>query len=276
MGRSEQVEVQDGRVLRAWRRQLHRAIARLLVGPCLLFLFAVHPAGTWAQTSGGTATLTVVKTLLTSTGQPAAGTLAGYTFTVIGQNGLPSQTQTTDTSGRAVFANVPSGSYLLVETPIPGTTLASIALNGTPIQPGQPFQVAAGGVTTVTVTNIVSGTATVILQEQVVEQNGRPVNAISLAGYSFTLAPQGTLSSPPQHGHHLECRSGSRYACPWCLYLAEAPSQNRTLVGYTINGIPTPNGSFILARGQATNIVITNRTLSPVTSSSPAGRMVRS
>lgn len=231
----------------------------------------VNPGGTYTlgvvnQSSGlsqpGTAVLTVYNTVSSSTGQPSAIPPSGFSFTLTGQNGLPSQTQSTNQAGQAFFTNVPAGVYSLTETPAAGAAFSSMSINGTPAAQGQQFQVMAGGDYEVDVTNAAggaTGAGNVTIQKQIIDQNGNPLPAASAAGITFTITPSGTGFATPTTV--TTSSSGLAFAnLPAGSYtISENPTSSGILVGYTINGVPTQSGAFTLALGPSTTIVVTNR-----------------
>ena len=106
--------------------------------------------------SAGTATLTIFKSLVTTSGQAMTGTLSGFRFTLTGEAGgnLPTQTQTTNQLGQASFTNLPAGVYSLTESASAGTTFSSMTINGVAAQKGQLFTIQAGGTDNANVVNI--------------------------------------------------------------------------------------------------------------------------
>jgi len=100
--------------------------------------------------------VTVYNSLTSAGGQPASGSRAGYSVTLNGQSGLPVQSQVTNQIGQASFLSVPSGIYSLSETPPPGSTFASMSINGDPAQLQQPFRLQAAGNYEIDITNQVS------------------------------------------------------------------------------------------------------------------------
>lgn len=216
------------------------------------------------QITGGVASLTIFKSLVTPAGQPASGALAGYSFTLAGQNGLPTQTQVTNQLGQASFAAVPAGIYALSETPQAGSTFASMTINGVSAQQGQQFQVQAGGSYNVNVSNAVSSGGNITIQKQVVDQNGQPVTGANLAGYSFSIAGAAGGVGPT-----VVTSGGTGQATaslpPGTYTITETPVSGSALVGFVINNVPTQAGVFTVGAGLATNIVVTNRVTTPTT-----------
>jgi hypothetical protein len=209
------------------------------------------------QSPAGTATVTVFKSLSSGTGQAAVGALSGYSFTLSGQNGLPTQTQLTNQLGQAAFSAVPAGVYSISEAPTPGASFSSMTINGLAAQQQQAFQVQAGGNYDVEVTNLIGGSGNISIQEQLVDQNSLPAN-LSPAGYSFSLTAQGGAGAPT-----LVTTGSSGLASanlsPGAYTISESLPQASTLLSYLINGVPSPSGQFTVGLGQTTNIVVTNR-----------------
>lgn len=222
-------------------------------------------ASTQSTSSSGTATLTLFKTLVGASGQPTSGALSGFSFTLAGQNGLPSQTQVTDAAGQAVFANVAPGVYSLTEAPSSGTSFGSMTINGVTAQQGQLFQVQAGGTYDVNVTNSVSGSGNVTVQVQAVDQNGQPVGSASLSGYSFTITPQNTTTGAASTVVTTTSGQAVTNLPPGSYTITESPLSGATLVGYTINNVPTQTGVFTVGASQTTMIVATNRVTATAT-----------
>ena len=229
--------------------------------------------------STGTATLQIFKSLVTPTGQTTTGTLSGFSFTLSGQAGanFPTQSQTTNQLGQATFSSLPAGVYSLTESVVAGTTFSSMTINGVAAQQGQEFQVQAGGSYNVDVTNTVSASASgnVTIQTQLVDQNGQPVSNGTLSGYSFTISPQtGTA------GTSMTVVSGAAGQATANLpsgsyVITETPLAGSTLVGFTINNVPTATGVFTVAVGQPTNILVTNRVTSGSTGTTGGTRTVQ-
>lgn len=216
------------------------------------------------QPSAGTATLTINKTLTTAGGQSAVGSLAGYSFTLAGQNGLPTQTQVTNPLGQASFVGIPAGIYSIAEAPAPGSTFASMTINGVAAQQQQAFQVQPAGNYEVDVTNLVSGSGNISIQLYVVDQTGQPATT-NLSGYSFTLTPQ-TGSGQPLTVTTSITGAATANLAPGAYTIDEAAPASASLIGYSINGVASPTGQFTVGLGQTTLIVVTNR----AASSSPA------
>jgi len=103
--------------------------------------------------------VTAYNSLTTAAGQPASGSLGGYSLTLNNQSGLPVQSQVTNQLGQASFASVPAGIYSLTETPPPGSTFVSMSINGDPAQLQQSFRLQGGGNYEIDVTNQVSAAA---------------------------------------------------------------------------------------------------------------------
>lgn len=244
---------------------LYASVLRAGALACTLLILAqpwpsVSAAGT--QTSGlppSNATLSVFMTLTAASGQPVAGPLAGYAFILAGQNGLPAQTMVTNALGQAVFFNLPAGIYSITETPLTGSAFSSMTINGVSAAQQQPFQIQAGGNYNVSVSNVVSGPANLSIQVQVVDQNGQPLSAANLAGYSFSFA--GGAGTPTSVSSNATGQATTNLP-PGAYTITESASPGATLVSYTINGVPTQTGQFTLGTGQSTNIVAINRVAS--------------
>ena len=226
----------------------------------------LSPGGTYSifvanqvtgQATAGTATLTVFKSLSTGTGQTAVGTLAGYSFTLSGQSGLPTQSQVTNQLGQATFIGIPAGIYSISEAPAPGSSFSSMTINGLAAQQQQSFQIQAGGTYDVEVSNLIGGSGNISIQTQLVDQSSLPANG-NLAGYGFSLTAQSgsTAQTTVTTGS-----SGLATAnlAPGVYAISETPSPGSTLVTYLINGVPSPSGQFTVGLGQTTSIVATNR-----------------
>jgi hypothetical protein len=214
----------------------------------------------------GTATVLISKSLATPSGQTTTGSLAGYSFTLTGQGGsnLPAQTQVTNQLGQATFSSLPAGVYSLSETPITGTTLSSVTINGLNVPQGSTFVIQAGGTYDVNVVNTVSASASgnVTIQTQLVDQNGNPLSTGVLSGYSFTIAPEsGTVGTPVTVTTSSTGQAATNLA-PGSYIITETAPAGSTLVSFTINNVPTTTGVFTVGVGAATNIVVTNRVAS--------------
>ncbi|HTE85388.1 MAG TPA: prealbumin-like fold domain-containing protein [Dehalococcoidia bacterium] len=216
-----------------------------------------QPVG--AQTNGqppGTATLTIFTSLTSPAGQPVAGPLAGYTYTLAGQNGLPSQTMLTNPVGQAVFFGLSAGIYSISESPLAGSSFSSMTINGVSALQQQPFQIQAGGNYNVNVTNTINGPTNLSIQVQVVDQTGQALTTASLSGYSFTLA--GPSGSPTTVSSNASGQANTNLP-PGAYTITESAAPGATLLSYTINGVPTQTGQFTLGAGQSTTILATNR-----------------
>jgi Prealbumin-like fold domain len=234
------------------------AVALALLAPLQL----QPTAAVSGQSSGQTAnpaTLTINKSLTSPSGQSVSGPLAGYIFTLTGQGGQSTQTMVTNSVGQAVFFGLTPGVYTINETPLSGSAFGSMTINGVTAALQQPFQVQAGGNYNVSVSNVVNTSTNLTIQVQVVDQNGQPVNAASLSGYSFALSgPAGNVSTLASNSAG---QAGTTLP-PGAYTITESAAPGATLVGYTINGVPTQTGQFTLGAGQTTNITVTNRTAS--------------
>jgi hypothetical protein len=205
------------------------------------------------------ATLTIFTSLNSPSGQSVAGPLAGYMFTVSGQNGQPSQSMVTNSVGQAVFFGLPPGVYTISETPLSGSTFSSMTINGVSAALQQPFQVQSGGNYNVSVSNTVSTPTNLTIQVVAVDQNGQPVSNANLAGYSFGLSgPAGNAITVTTNASG----QGSTTLPPGAYTVTESAAPGATFVGYTINGVPTQTGQFTLGAGQSTSITATNRVTS--------------
>jgi hypothetical protein len=220
------------------------------------------------QAVAGTASLTVFKSLSAGTGQTAVGTLAGYSFTLSGQGGLPTQTQVTNLLGQASFSGIPAGVYSISEAPSPGSSFSTMTINGLAAQQQQAFQIQPGGNYDVEVTNLIGGSGNISIQEQLVDQNSLPTNG-NLAGYSFSLVAQGGAGSTTTV---MTGSSGLATAnlAPGVYAIFQSSTQSLAPVTYLINGVPSPSGQFTVGLGQTTSIVVTTRV--PAGGSSPAGQ----
>jgi hypothetical protein len=244
---------------------LHARFTRLCVTSlAVLVAFArvpaqVQGAGHPVGQTGNTATLTIFTSLTSPSGQPVAGPLSGYTYTLTGQNGLPTQAQVTSQVGQAIFTGLAPGVYSISETPLAGSSFGGMTINGVSAIQQQPFQLQAGGNYNVNVTNIVSGPTNVSVQVQVVDQNGQPLSGASLSGYTFTFSGQSgspmTVSSPASGQASVNLPAGA-------YTITESAAPGATLVNYLINGVPTQSGQFTVGLGQTTMIVATNRLIS--------------
>jgi len=211
------------------------------------------------QTAGqatGTATLTIFTSLTSPSGQPISGPLAGYSFTLTGQNGLPTQTMVTNQLGQVVFFSLTAGIYSISEAPLAGSTFGSMTINGVSALQQQPFQIQAGGNYNVNVSNVVSGPTNLAIQVQVVDPSGQPMSSANLAGYSFTLA--GQSGSPTTISSSASGQAAANLP-PGAYTITESAAPGATLLNYTINGVPTQTGQFTLGASQSTTIVALNR-----------------
>ena len=209
--------------------------------------------------TAGTATLTIFTSITSPSGQPNVGPLAGYNFTLTGQNGLPTQTMVTNQVGQATFAGLSAGVYSIAEVPLSGSSFSSMTINGVSALLQQPFQVQAGGNYNVNVTNVVNGPTNISIQVQVVDQAGQPVTGLNLSGYSFSLAGQSgapTVVSPNASGQASANLGAGAYT------ITESAAPGATLLGYTINGAPTQTGQFTIGLGQSTTVIAVNRAAS--------------
>jgi hypothetical protein len=209
------------------------------------------------ESSTGEASVTIYKSLATGSTQPAVGSLAGFSFTLTGQTGLPTQTLVTNQLGQAAFTAVPPGIYSISEAPAPGSTFSSMAINGVSAQQQQPFQVQAGGNYEVDVTNSVSGSGNISIQVQLVDQNGQPTSG-NLAGFSFTLTPQGG-SGPASTSTTTSSGTATANLAPGVYAVTESPPTGASLLSYTINGVSTQAGQFTVGLSQTTTVVAINR-----------------
>jgi hypothetical protein len=222
------------------------------------------------QVAAGGATVTVYKSLATGSTQPAVGSLAGYSFTLAGQSGLPTQTLITNQLGQASFIAVPAGVYSISEAPTAGSTFSSMLINGVPAQQQQAFQVQAGGNYEVDVTNAVSGSGNLSIQLQLVDQNGQAVGG-NLSGFSFTLTPQAG-SGLPTTSTTSSTGIATANLAPGAYAITEAVNPGATLLSYTINGVATQTGQFTVGLSQTTLIIAVNRAASTATPVGGAGR----
>lgn len=233
------------------------------------------------QTSGqstGTATLTISKSLATPSGQTTTGTLSGFSFTLTPQSGvnLSPQTQTTNQLGQANFSNLPAGVYSLTETPAAGTSLSSVTINGLSVPVGSTFVVQAGGTYDVNVVNTLNTSASgnVTIQTQLVDQNGQPVANGTTSGFSFTIAPQAGTAGTPITIVSAATGQATANLAPGSYVISETPIAGSTLVGFTINNVPTATGIFTVGAGQTTNVVVANRVTSTNTSTGTGTRTI--
>jgi hypothetical protein len=202
------------------------------------------------------ATLTIFTSLASPSGQAVSGPLAGYSYTLAGQNGLPTQMMVTNQVGQAVFFGLPAGIYSISETPLTGSTFSSMTINGVGAQLQQPFQIQSGGNYNVSVSNVVSGPTNLAIQVQVVDPNGQPLSTANLNGYSFTVVgPSGTPTTLSSNASG----QATTNLVPGAYTITESAAPGATLLSYTINGVPTQTGQFTVGAGQSTTIVAINR-----------------
>jgi len=222
------------------------------------------------QTAAGSATVTIYKSLMSGSAQPAVGSLAGYSFTLAGQAGLSSQTLVTNQLGQASFTAVPAGVYSISEAPTAGAGFASMLINGVPAQQQQAFQVQAGGNYEVDVTNSVSGSGNISIQVELVDQNGQPISG-NLSGYSFELTPQAG-SGPPTTSTTSISGVATANLTPGAYAIGEVPVGGSILLSYMINGVSTQTGQFTVGLSQTTSIIAINRSTGVATVSAAGGR----
>lgn len=211
----------------------------------------------------GTATIMISTMLTTTAGQPAAGSLAGYSFALTGQNGLPSQTLVTNQLGQVAVSGLSPGVYTLSETLLAGSSFASMTINGVAAQQQQPFQLQAGGNYSIEVTNVASGSANITIQVQLVDENGQAVTGANLSSFSFTLTSQSSAAPAPTTVSSSSSGQASTSLTAGPYTISESAAPGASLVNYTINGVPTQTGQFTVGLGQSITIVATNRAPSP-------------
>ncbi len=241
------------------------ALLALLSAPLSAFALptgvsAPAPRGrSWVEQTSGTATLTIYLSLTTASGQPATGSLSGYSFTLSSQNGATSQVLVTNQLGQASVATLDAGVYSLSETAPSGSSFNTMTINGVSAMQQQPFQIQAGGNYNVNITNTVSGTSGVNVQVQLVDQNGQPLANASLSGFSFAFTSQSGASAAPTVVSASASGQASLSLAPGAYAISETAAPGTSLINYVINGVPTGTGQFTLAAGQTVTIVANNR-----------------
>ena len=139
-----------------------------------------------------------------------------------------------------------------------------MTINGVTAQQQQPFQLQAGGNYNIQVTNIVSGSANITIQVQLVHENGQPVAGANLSGFSFTLTGQSSgAPAAPRPSPRPASRQASTSLAAGPYTISESAVPGASLVNYTINGVPTQTGQFTVGLGQPISIMATNRAPSP-------------
>jgi hypothetical protein len=229
----------------------------VLAGMLVLLVSALLAPLQIASAQGATtANLTIFTSLTSPSGQPVTGQLAGYSYTLTGQNGLPTQTVASNQLGQAAFPALAPGIYSLSETPLAGSSFGSMTINGVAAQQQQPFQLQAGGTYNVNVTNIVNGSANVSVQVQLLDSSGQAVNSGNLGGYTFSFSGQ---SGAPISLTSSASGQVSTNLPPGAYTIVESAVPGSALVTYTINGVPTQTGQFTVGLGQTTAITAVNR-----------------
>jgi hypothetical protein len=232
-------------------------LAALLWSP--LSLAAAPADGSWLDQTSDTATLTIYLSLTTVGGQPAGGSLSGYTFTLNGPNGASSLALTTDQLGQAAVTGLDPGVYSLTETPPAGASFSSMTINGVAAMQQQPFQIQAGGNYNVNVINAVSGSGNVNVQVQLVDQSGQPLANANLSGFSFAFTSQSGASATPTVVNSSMSGLATLTLSPGPYAISETAAPGASLINYVINGVPTGTGQFTLALGQSVTILANNR-----------------
>ena len=212
--------------------------------------------------SAQTPTVTVQKVLVTPDGTQVTGAdLSGYTFSVtpVGTT-TPINVGPTNASGVASLV-LPAGTYTITEQARAGATLQGFAIGGAPIgAPTGIFQVPTGSTTpiTITATNQVAGTGSIVITKQIVDPAGAVVTGADLSGFSFLVTGPGGFNQT-----QMTTATGvvSFFNLAAGQYsITEMPRAGTTFVAASIDGVPVPNGQpFQLFAGETRQVLFQNQ-----------------
>jgi hypothetical protein len=211
----------------------------------------------------GTSVITVTKTIVDAQGAVVTtADRSGFQFAITGPSGF-AVTLTTDTNGAATAGNLAAGTYTVTEQPRTGFTLASLTINGVPVQNGASFTLGAGQTASIAATNRQgAATGTVTIVKQIVDQAGQPTTG-DRSGFVITIAcvVGGTQFTQSITTDTTGTASITNVPAGNCT-VTETPRQGFTLVGIFV-GTTTTNigngGAFQVAAGQTTTLTIQNR-----------------
>jgi hypothetical protein len=211
----------------------------------------------------GTSGITIAKSVVDAQGIAVPNAdRSGFQFAISGPSGF-AVTLTTDANGAAATGNLAAGTYTVTETPRSGFVLASLTINGVPVNNGASFTLAAGQTANIAAANRAgTGGGTVTISKQIVDQSGQPASG-DRSGFQITVAcaTGSTQFTQTVTTDANGAATVSNVPAGNCT-VSEASRQGFTLVSIFVGTATTDignGGAFQVTAGQTTTLTIRNR-----------------